>query len=176
MREYYHGDAVMRIIEEFKLDFLTGQVCKYILRAGNKPDNSELRDLQKAKWYLDRKIKALAPPEEVVKSTETAYVCQKCGIESDQCACSGGPYPYNAPPDTEFTPGSASPVMQWETGEVPERLNGRILLVKMKSETLSVVDWYVSDVTGLGLCVPVRTRSYVLQINQIEKWMEIKGA
>ncbi len=66
MREYYHGDAVMRIIEEFKLDFLTGQVCKYILRAGNKPGNSELRDLQKAKWYLDRKIQSLAqaPPEE----------------------------------------------------------------------------------------------------------------
>ncbi len=53
---YYRGDSVMRIIEEFHLDFLDGQVVKYILRAGEKPGEPCLRDLEKASWYLNRKI------------------------------------------------------------------------------------------------------------------------
>jgi Protein of unknwon function (DUF3310) len=57
---HYQGDYVMRIIEDFKLDFLSGTVLKYILRAGSKPQEPELRDLQKARWYLDRKISNLA--------------------------------------------------------------------------------------------------------------------
>lgn len=82
MSDYYHGDRVMCIIEEFKLDFLLGQVCKYILLAGNKPENSELRDLQKAKWYLDRKIKALAPPDETVTANkEAVHVGRVTSIE-----------------------------------------------------------------------------------------------
>lgn len=51
---HYQGDYVMRIIEDFKLDFLSGQVVKYILRAGHK--DPELQDLKKAQWYLSRKI------------------------------------------------------------------------------------------------------------------------
>jgi hypothetical protein len=54
---HYQGDYVMRIIEDFKLDFLAGTIVKYLLRAGNKPGDSELQDLKKAKWYLERKIK-----------------------------------------------------------------------------------------------------------------------
>ena len=54
---HYKGDYVMRIIEDFKLDFLDGQVVKYLLRAGNKPGEPELQDHKKAKWYLDRKVK-----------------------------------------------------------------------------------------------------------------------
>jgi hypothetical protein len=46
----------MRIIEDFKLDFLSGTIVKYLLRAGNKPGDSGLQDLKKARWYLDRKI------------------------------------------------------------------------------------------------------------------------
>ena len=53
---HYQGDYVMKIIEDFKLDFLSGTILKYILRAGNKPGDSDLQDLNKAKWYLDRKI------------------------------------------------------------------------------------------------------------------------
>jgi Protein of unknwon function (DUF3310) len=56
---HYQGDYVMRIIEDFNLDFLRGTVVKYLLRAGNKPDQPELVDLLKAKWYLERKIKQL---------------------------------------------------------------------------------------------------------------------
>jgi len=54
--QHYQGDYVMRIIEDFKLDFLRGTVVKYLLRAGNKSNDSELQDLKKARWYLDRKI------------------------------------------------------------------------------------------------------------------------
>lgn len=53
---HYQGDYVMRVIEDFNLDFLRGTVVKYLLRAGNKPGDSSLQDLRKAKWYLDRLI------------------------------------------------------------------------------------------------------------------------
>jgi len=56
---HYKGDYVMRIIEDFNLDFLSGTVVKYMLRAGNKETDSELQDLKKAKWYLERKIRNL---------------------------------------------------------------------------------------------------------------------
>ena len=56
---HYQGDYVMRIIEDFKLDFHRGTVVKYLLRAGNKPGDSEIQDLEKARWYLERKIAKL---------------------------------------------------------------------------------------------------------------------
>lgn len=46
-------------------DFCTGNAIKYLWRAGLKltegetPGKSELRDLKKARWYLDRKIKRI---------------------------------------------------------------------------------------------------------------------
>lgn len=62
---HYHGDYVMRIIENFKLDFLSGTIVKYLLRAGNKPGDSIQQDLLKACWYLDRKIASLEESEGV---------------------------------------------------------------------------------------------------------------
>src|SRR5579883_3354125 len=53
---HYRGDDVMCIIERYGLDFLDGQVIKYILRSGRKPGNSGLQDHEKAAWYLNRKI------------------------------------------------------------------------------------------------------------------------
>lgn len=50
---HYKGDYVMRIIEDFKLGFCLGNVCKYILRADEK---AGLEDLKKARWYLEREI------------------------------------------------------------------------------------------------------------------------
>ncbi|MCF3100943.1 DUF3310 domain-containing protein [Streptomyces roseoverticillatus] len=38
------------------LDFLLGNVFKYLWRNGLKPDTPSLQDLKKARWYLDRKI------------------------------------------------------------------------------------------------------------------------
>ena len=34
-------------------DFVTGNVLKYVIRAGNKEGESRLDDLSKARWYLD---------------------------------------------------------------------------------------------------------------------------
>lgn len=38
------------------LDFCTANVVKYAVRAGTKPDQPKLRDLQKSLWYLQRLI------------------------------------------------------------------------------------------------------------------------
>ncbi|WP_251018917.1 DUF3310 domain-containing protein [Streptomyces sp. ISL-11] len=38
------------------LDFLLGNVFKYLWRYGLKPDTNSLQDLKKAAWYLNRKI------------------------------------------------------------------------------------------------------------------------
>ena len=46
----------IKVIEAWGLDFCLGNTVKYISRAGKKPGNSELQDLQKALWYLTRRI------------------------------------------------------------------------------------------------------------------------
>jgi hypothetical protein len=44
----------IKVIEAWGLDFHLGNVTKYISRAGKK--ESEVEDLKKALWYLQRKI------------------------------------------------------------------------------------------------------------------------
>ena len=51
------------VIEDWNLDFHLGNVVKYICRSGKK-DGNEAEDLQKAFWYLQRKIKNLNSQEE----------------------------------------------------------------------------------------------------------------
>jgi len=61
--EHYGGVdnpyEAIKIIEALSLDFHTGNTLKYLLRAGKKNPETELEDLQKAAWYLYRKIKNL---------------------------------------------------------------------------------------------------------------------
>lgn len=45
------------VIEDWELDFLDGQVVKYMSRAGRK--ESALKDYKKAAYYLGRKIARL---------------------------------------------------------------------------------------------------------------------
>lgn len=59
---HYQGDYVMRIIEDFSLDFLDGQVIKYMLRSGKKDGAPAIDDLKKAAWYLQRKIDNMSKP------------------------------------------------------------------------------------------------------------------
>lgn len=47
------------VIDDWKLDFYSGNVVKYIQRAGKKENNSELQDLKKAQRYLEKKIELL---------------------------------------------------------------------------------------------------------------------
>lgn len=52
-------------IEDKKLDYHLGTVIKYISRAGKKDPNKYIQDLEKAKWFLDRKIKVEKEKENV---------------------------------------------------------------------------------------------------------------
>ena len=56
--DHYGGESnpyeAIKIIEALGLDFCLGNCLKYIARAGKK--ESELIDLKKAAWYLNRRI------------------------------------------------------------------------------------------------------------------------
>ena len=46
----------IKVIEAWDLGFCLGNVVKYISRAGKKPGEAVLKDLKKARWYLEREI------------------------------------------------------------------------------------------------------------------------
>ena len=50
---------VIDFIEDKKLGFCLGNAVKYIARAGKKDPTKEVEDLQKADWYIKRRIKEL---------------------------------------------------------------------------------------------------------------------
>jgi len=47
------------VIEDWELDFHLGNAVKYICRAGKKNSANTVEDLEKALWYMKRKIKLL---------------------------------------------------------------------------------------------------------------------
>lgn len=49
----------IKVIEAWNLDFCLGNTVKYISRAGKKDTDKTIQDLEKAKWYLERKIEQL---------------------------------------------------------------------------------------------------------------------
>ena len=49
----------IKVIEAWNACFCIGNVLKYLSRAGKKDPKKLLEDLEKAKWYLDRKISKL---------------------------------------------------------------------------------------------------------------------
>lgn len=60
----YYGGAhnkyeAIKVIEALNMDFHLGNTFKYIARAGVKSKETEIEDLQKAAWYLNRKIENL---------------------------------------------------------------------------------------------------------------------
>ena len=50
---------VIEFIEDKNLGFCLGNAVKYIARAGKKDPNKEIEDLEKAIWYVNRRIKEL---------------------------------------------------------------------------------------------------------------------
>ena len=50
---------VLDFIEDKKLNFHRGNAVKYICRAGKKSKETEIEDLQKAVFYLNREFKNL---------------------------------------------------------------------------------------------------------------------
>ena len=59
--DYYCEGSIETIdfIEAKELGFCLGNAVKYISRAGKKNPETEIEDLQKAKWYIERRIKEL---------------------------------------------------------------------------------------------------------------------
>jgi len=53
---YQNKVTPIDIIEMYDLNFSLGNVIKYVLRAGKKNGESDLDDLNKALWYLNREI------------------------------------------------------------------------------------------------------------------------
>lgn len=51
---------VIDYIEDKGLGFCLGNVVKYISRAGKKDQSKEVEDLQKAAWYIQRKIEQIS--------------------------------------------------------------------------------------------------------------------
>ena len=53
---YTHGKIQpIEVIEDWRLDHHLACVVKYVCRAGHK--GSEVDDLRKARWYLERRIR-----------------------------------------------------------------------------------------------------------------------
>ena len=50
---------VIEFIEDKKLGYHLGNAVKYICRAGKKDPTKEIEDLQKADWYVKRRIEQL---------------------------------------------------------------------------------------------------------------------
>lgn len=64
---------VIEAIEDWGLGFHLGNVVKYVARAGKKDASKEVEDLEKASWYLKRKIeilKAKAENHETVRPND----------------------------------------------------------------------------------------------------------
>jgi hypothetical protein len=55
-QHYKNNVTPIDIIEMYDLNFSLGNVIKYVLRAGKKEGESDLDDLNKALWYLQREI------------------------------------------------------------------------------------------------------------------------
>jgi hypothetical protein len=55
---------VIEAIEDWKLDFHSGNVVKYVARAGKKDPTKEIEDLEKGRWYLNRRIELLKAAKE----------------------------------------------------------------------------------------------------------------
>ena len=55
---HYQSEKIetIEVIESYNLNFSLGSAIKYILRAGKKPTENKIEDLQKAVWYLNREI------------------------------------------------------------------------------------------------------------------------
>jgi hypothetical protein len=64
-KHYNQGKIeVIEFIEDKKLDFCLANTVKYVCRAGIKDKDKEIEDLEKARWYLSRKIEQLKAAQE----------------------------------------------------------------------------------------------------------------
>ena len=71
---YYNSTKISPIdyIEDQNLGFCLGNAIKYISRAGKKNPSTEIEDLEKAMWYIERRIKELQAEKPSIR------VCGNC--------------------------------------------------------------------------------------------------
>lgn len=70
---HYGGDTpyeAIKVIEAWELDFPLGNAVKYIARAGKKKKEKEIEDLEKAIWYIQRKVMLLKAIQEKSQITD----------------------------------------------------------------------------------------------------------
>ena len=53
---------VIELVEH--MNYCRGNIVKYVARAGLKSPDTELEDLRKAQWYIEREIARLEGPED----------------------------------------------------------------------------------------------------------------
>lgn len=80
---YKLGDREVIEITEH-LDFLSGNVVKYVCRAGRKEGSSSLEDYLKARWYLDRIIAwgTSKPPADLGRARMELKCLSECLVEA----------------------------------------------------------------------------------------------
>lgn len=90
--QHYSGDGItaMQIIEAFNLNFALGNVIKYALRAGRKPGEEEVQDLEKAAWYLQRELEAARERAVTKENTRAAKTDGLEGLAAREAATSWG--------------------------------------------------------------------------------------
>ena len=67
----------IEVIEAWGLDFHLANVLKYISRAGKKEGESDIKDLEKAKVYLERKILKLSEEAEAFADEMVEFIYKK---------------------------------------------------------------------------------------------------
>ncbi len=81
-----HKHEPIAVIEDWGLDFCLGNAVKYIARAGKKDPAKEIEDLEKAAWYLARRIASLKA-ERVSALPPTKHTCVFASLGDAATAC-----------------------------------------------------------------------------------------
>lgn len=74
---------VIDFIEDKGLGFCLGNAVKYISRAGKKYPDKEIEDLEKAIWYIKRRIKELKSGEPEKINERLEEMIEKEGLNKD---------------------------------------------------------------------------------------------
>lgn len=74
---------VIDFIEDKQLGFCLGNAVKYISRAGKKYKDKEIEDLEKAIWYIKRRIKELKNGEQEKINERLEEMIEKEGLNRD---------------------------------------------------------------------------------------------
>jgi hypothetical protein len=74
--------AAIDVIRAYDLNFALGNVIKYTLRAGRKPDEDAVKDLEKAVWYLQNELDAARRLAVKNSNREAAVTARNVGLGS----------------------------------------------------------------------------------------------